>query len=137
VELAGDGSWLSHDERYEAASEFLHIWKGVLAGDKVNLDGKHIKVSDAQLLYPPVSKPYPPLYFGGSSDAAHDLAAEHVDVYLSWGEPPAEVARRLPMCGRGPQTGPHGALWHPSAHHRARNQCRSLGCGRPADQPTG
>lgn len=95
VELAGDGSWLSHDERYEAASEFLHIWKGVLAGDKVNLDGKHIKVSDAQLLYPPVSKPYPPLYFGGSSDAAHDLAAEHVDVYLSWGEPPAEVAKKI------------------------------------------
>jgi len=95
VELAGDGSWLAHDERYEAASEFLQVWKGVLAGERVNLDGKHIKVSDAQLLYPPVSKPYPPLYFGGSSDAAHDLAAEHVDVYLSWGEPPAEVARKI------------------------------------------
>jgi len=95
VELAGDGSWLQHDERYEAAAEFLTIWKGVMAGEKVDLDGKHIQVKDAQLLFPPVSKPWPPLYFGGSSSAAHDLAAEHVEVYLSWGEPPAEVARKI------------------------------------------
>ncbi len=95
VELAGDGSWLQHDERYEAAAEFLTIWKGVMAGEKVDLDGKHIQVKDAQLLFPPVSKPWPPLYFGGSSNAAHDLAAEHVEVYLSWGEPPAEVARKI------------------------------------------
>lgn len=95
TELAGDGSWLSHDERYEAASEFLQVWKGVLAGDTVSLDGKHIKVKDASVLYPPVNKPYPPLYFGGSSDAAHDLAAEHVDVYLTWGEPPEEVAKKI------------------------------------------
>ncbi|WP_122857036.1 LLM class flavin-dependent oxidoreductase, partial [Pseudomonas viridiflava] len=46
-------------------------------------------------LYPPIQKPYPPLYFGGSSDAAHDLAADQVDVYLTWGEPPAAVAQKL------------------------------------------
>ncbi|MFC3532877.1 FMNH2-dependent alkanesulfonate monooxygenase [Vogesella facilis] len=95
VELAADGSWLKHDERYQAASEFLQVWKGVLAGDTVDLDGKHIKVQGAQQLFPPLSKPYPPLYFGGSSEAAHELAAEHVDVYLSWGEPLEEVARKI------------------------------------------
>jgi alkanesulfonate monooxygenase len=42
-----------------------------------------------------VQTPYPPLYFGGSSDAGQDVAAEHCDVYLTWGEPPAEVAAKL------------------------------------------
>ena len=36
---------------------------------------------------------YPPLYFGGSSDAGIDVAAAQVDKYLTWGEPPAQVGR--------------------------------------------
>jgi alkanesulfonate monooxygenase len=35
------------------------------------------------------------LYFGGSSDAAQDLAAEQVEMYLTWGEPPAAVAEKI------------------------------------------
>ena len=35
------------------------------------------------------------MYFGGSSPAAHDLAAEQVETYLTWGEPPAEVAKKV------------------------------------------
>ena len=95
VELVGDGCWLSHDERYEAASEFLDVWKGVLSGQVVDLEGKHITVKGAQQLFPPVSQPHPPVYFGGSSPAAHDLAARHVDLYLSWGEPLDEVAKKI------------------------------------------
>src|ERR1700709_881197 len=49
----------------------------------------------APVLYPPVQAPYPPLYFGGSSDDALDLAAEQIDVYLTWGEPPAAVAEKI------------------------------------------
>jgi alkanesulfonate monooxygenase len=52
-------------------------------------------VKGAKLLYPPVQTPYPPVYFGGSSPAAHELAAEQVDAYLTWGEPPAEVAKKV------------------------------------------
>lgn len=94
-ELKGDGLWSSHDERYEITREFLDIWRRTLQGEAVNFEGKHIKVEDARVLYPPVQAPYPPLYFGGSSPAAHDLAAEQVDVYLSWGEPPAAVAEKI------------------------------------------
>lgn len=95
VELEGEGQWENHDERYEITHEFLRIWRGVLAGETVDLDGKHIKVKGASVLYPPVQKPHPPLYFGGSSNAAHDLAAEHIDVQLSWGEPPAALAEKI------------------------------------------
>jgi alkanesulfonate monooxygenase len=33
------------------------------------------------VIYPALQQPHPPLYFGGSSEAAMDLAAEQVDVY--------------------------------------------------------
>ena len=39
--------------------------------------------------------PVPPIYFGGASPAAEEVAAAGVDVYLAWGEPPAMVAERL------------------------------------------
>ena len=33
--------------------------------------GKHLRIENGTLLYPPVQKPYPPLYFGGSSRRRH------------------------------------------------------------------
>ena len=95
AELAGDGVHLNHDERYELTDEFLRVWRGILSGQTVTLNGKHLKVKDAKVLYPPIQKPYPPLWFGGSSEAAHELAAEQLDTYLTWGEPPAAVAEKI------------------------------------------
>ncbi|MCQ4276156.1 FMNH2-dependent alkanesulfonate monooxygenase [Stutzerimonas degradans] len=94
-ELAADGLNLSHAERYEAAVEFTRIWRRVLEGETVDLDGKHLQVKGAKLLYPPIQKPRPPLYFGGSSEAAHELAAEQVELYLTWGEPLDAVAEKI------------------------------------------
>ncbi len=94
-DMAADGTFLSHDERYEHAREFLDVWTRLLAGEEVTHEGKHIHVKGAKQLFPPVQQPHPPIYFGGSSDAAHDLAAERVELYLTWGEPPAEVAKKF------------------------------------------
>jgi alkanesulfonate monooxygenase len=94
-ELEGDGLFVSHDERYEITDEFLRIWRATLAGETFDYSGKHLRVKGAKVLYPPVQNPHPPLYFGGSSEAAHELAAEQVDVYLTWGEPPAAVAAKI------------------------------------------
>ena len=95
VELKGDGLWLGHDERYVMTSEFLEIWRRVMSGEKVDFKGQHYHVEDARLAFPPVQKPYPSLWFGGSSPAGIDVAAEHCDVYLTWGEPPADVAAKI------------------------------------------
>jgi alkanesulfonate monooxygenase len=95
AEAEGDGVFLSHDERYAATHEFLHIWRRVLQQETVDFAGKYLSVRGAKVLYPPVQKPYPPLYFGGSSEAAQELAAEHIDVYLTWGEPPRDVAQKV------------------------------------------
>ncbi len=95
VELKGDGQWLAHDERYVLTAEFLDVWRRVMAGESVNFQGRHIHVEDARLAFPPVQSPYPPLWFGGSSPAGIEVAAEHCDVYLTWGEPPADVAAKI------------------------------------------
>ncbi|MDR3399024.1 MAG: FMNH2-dependent alkanesulfonate monooxygenase [Pandoraea sp.] len=95
TELAADGVYYAHDERYAAGDEFLSIWRRLLQGEKVDFDGRHLKVTGAQNFFEPATQPYPPLYFGGSSPAAHELAARHVDAYLSWGEPPQAVAAKI------------------------------------------
>lgn len=95
VELAGDGVHLSHDERYELTDEFLTVWRRALAGETVDFRGKHLAIDGAKLLIPGVQRPYPPLYFGGSSPAAQQVAARHVDLYLTWGETPTQVAAKI------------------------------------------
>lgn len=99
AELEGDGVYLDHASRYEQSAEFIRIWREILTrsheGQSFDYEGKHLSVKGAKLLYPPVQQPYPPVWFGGSSAAAHDLAAEQVDAYLTWGEPPAEVAKKI------------------------------------------
>ena len=94
-ELAGDGVFLDHTERYEASAEFTRVWRRLLEGETVTFEGKHIHVRDAKLYFPPVQQPRPPLYFGGSSDVAQDLAAEQVDLYLTWGETPELVKEKI------------------------------------------
>jgi alkanesulfonate monooxygenase len=98
-ELAGDGFFLDHEQRYEVSSEFMHIWRELLArsheGDTLDFAGEHLRVQGGKLLYPPLQKPYPPTFFGGSSEAAHELAAAQLDTYLTWGEPPAAVAEKV------------------------------------------
>ncbi|MBE9160428.1 FMNH2-dependent alkanesulfonate monooxygenase [Nodosilinea sp. LEGE 06152] len=94
-ELAGDGLHLSKQERYELTGEFLEVWRGVMQQQVVDFEGQHLTVKGAKLLFPPVQAPYPPLYFGGSSAIAKEIAAQHVDLYLTWGEPPAQVAEKI------------------------------------------
>jgi alkanesulfonate monooxygenase len=95
TELAGDGVFLGHDERYAQTDEFLSIWRRLLQGEEVTFEGEYLKTEAAKLMFPPVQEPYPPLYFGGSSPAAQQIAADHIDVYLTWGEAPDEVARKI------------------------------------------
>lgn len=94
-ELAADGAFFSHDGRYENADEFLTVWKRLMEGETVDFQGKHVRVEGARNYHPGPQKPWPPLYFGGSSEAAHELAGKHVDFYLTWGEPPAAVAEKI------------------------------------------
>lgn len=95
AELAAEGVHFSHDQRYQAADEYLTVWRKLFAGESVNYDGEFHHIKGAKNFFAPVQKPYPALYFGGSSPAAHELAGKHVDAYLTWGEPPQAVAEKI------------------------------------------
>ena len=95
ADLAGDGLTLGHDERYEQADEFLRIWRGMMAGETVDFEGRYLRSTGGKLLFPPVQAPHPPVYFGGSSPTGHALAAAQADVYLTWGEPLDQVAEKI------------------------------------------
>ncbi len=98
-ELEGDGFFAYHAERYAVTDEFLRIWRSVFekshSGESVDFEGKHLRAKGAKLFFPPVQTPHPPLYFGGSSEVARQIAAEQLDVYLTWGEPLADVAEKI------------------------------------------
>jgi alkanesulfonate monooxygenase len=92
TDLEADGLFLSHDQRYAQTSEFLKIWRAIVSGQPIDFQGEHLSSRNATPLpFPPVQQPYPPLYFGGSSTAGIEVAAE----YLTWGEPPTQVAEKF------------------------------------------
>lgn len=95
VENAGDGLHLSHDDRYRLTDEFLTAWRSIMQGERTDVQGDFLDIRGGHLIHRGVQVPYPPLWFGGSSPAAIQVAARHVDAYLSWGEPPAQVAEKL------------------------------------------
>jgi alkanesulfonate monooxygenase len=86
------GDALGKDDRYARAGEFMEVMRALWTGEPVNYSGEHVQVEDALLPDPP---PWPEVYLGGSSPAALDVAARQADVYLTWGEPPEQVAEKL------------------------------------------
>ncbi|MCD7034636.1 FMNH2-dependent alkanesulfonate monooxygenase [Metabacillus sp. GX 13764] len=95
VEQAGFGNYLKHDERYDMTDEFLTVWRDLLQGKTVDFHGKHVSVTGAEVPEQPVQKPYPPLFFGGSSEAGKNVGLKHADVHLLWGEPPEKIKEKV------------------------------------------
>jgi alkanesulfonate monooxygenase len=87
------GDHLSKAARYARCDEFLSVVRRLWAGETVSHRGTHLDIESAQL--PTLPVPVPPLYFGGSSAEAGPVAAAHADVYLTWGEPLAAVAKKI------------------------------------------
>ena len=89
--LEKDGIFLGHRERYEQTAEFLDIFRHLATGETVMREGKYLPIKGGKLRFPFVQKPHAPIWFGGSSEIAREIAGEHVDVYLAWGEPPQQL----------------------------------------------
>ena len=87
------GDYLDHDQRYSRTAEFLEVLRGASTGEQYDFKGEHFTVEGATAR--PSEWGLPPLFFGGASPAAEDVAAKHVDVYLAWGETPPQLAIRI------------------------------------------
>ncbi|QUY62779.1 LLM class flavin-dependent oxidoreductase [Gulosibacter molinativorax] len=85
------GDRVDHDQRYARANEYVSVLRGLATGEHVDFLGNHFTIEDAFL---PTATTMPPVYLGGSSDAAIEMAAEQADVFLTWGEPVAQAAAK-------------------------------------------
>src|SRR6202167_155480 len=97
VEQRRFGDHLDHDQRYSRTEEFLAVLRGVSAEESqqrpFSFAGKHYEIEDASIGFG--SYALPQIFFGGASPAAERTAARQADVYLAWGETPAQIAERL------------------------------------------
>lgn len=94
-EQRGYGDFLSHDERYERAEEFLAVCKAFWRGDgDVNFAGKHYRVEEGKLATPFVSpdRQSPEIYVSGHSDSSEQLAYSQGTCWLRVAEDPAKLA---------------------------------------------
>ncbi|MFT4266336.1 MAG: LLM class flavin-dependent oxidoreductase [Xenophilus sp.] len=95
--LEAGGVHLQHDERYAHGDEYLGVLRRLLAapGEGIDHKGKYLDIRGARGVGPAIQSPYPPLWVGGSSPVAMELAAKHADVYASWAEPLDKHAAHL------------------------------------------
>lgn len=93
--LSAYGMHLDHDARYALSDEFLQVLRPLLNEESVNFKGEHLDVENAKLALSNGGYPPPPLWFGGSSESAQEVAAKHIDTYLSWGETPPQAAEKI------------------------------------------
>lgn len=83
------GAPLDGEPRYARTAEVMTILRELLSGRPVDHDGEHYRL---QLEPPRIAVERaaarggeaPPFYFGGLSEPARAVAAEHADVYLMW-----------------------------------------------------
>ncbi len=91
-----EGDFLSHDARYRRTAEYMallrKLWSSTEAFD---FEGEFYQAQDAALPFGPATEEGIPLFFGGASEAAVQVGAEHADVYMLWGEPLAQARERL------------------------------------------
>lgn len=92
VEQRAYGDQLAHDDRYARTGEFLHVLRGVWDEPPFSFEGVHYTVDDAG--FPALAARRPPIYFGGASPAAEQVAVRYADVYLAWGEPVEALVER-------------------------------------------
>jgi alkanesulfonate monooxygenase len=96
AEQEGDGDFSPKDERYRRASEYLDVMRRAWTNRApFDYDGVFYKVRGAQSDVYPMQTPYPQLLFGGASDGALAMGAEHCDTYAMYAEPLAAARTRI------------------------------------------
>ena len=96
AEQQNDGDFAPKEERYRRAAEYIEVMKlAWISKVRFDFDGAFYKVRGARSDVQPLQQPHPPLFFGGSSEGALAMGAEHCDVFAMFGEPLAATAQRM------------------------------------------
>lgn len=96
AEQRRDGDYLAHDERYARTDEYLQILRRVWT-ETAPFDhkGRFYRFEQAFSEVKPAQKPHVPIYFGGASAPALEVAGKHADVYALWGESKQQVHEQI------------------------------------------
>jgi alkanesulfonate monooxygenase len=95
-ELAAEGIFYPHDERYEVMDETVTVMKRLWTEEQpVTHKGKHFELIESRVLPRPYQQPHPPFYLGGESPAARDVGAKHANTYLLWGDTREKTEERV------------------------------------------
>ncbi|HEY8446050.1 MAG TPA: dimethyl sulfone monooxygenase SfnG [Thermomicrobiales bacterium] len=95
-EFIGYGEpWLDHDERYRRSEEFIRVLKGLWTEETFTFKGDFYRINNAPLKPKPVRKPHPPIFQGGNSKAARQMAARVSDWYFMNGNSVEKVAEQI------------------------------------------
>ena len=90
------GDFDDQDEhRYARTREFMRLVRLLWTREDVTFTGEFFRVERSTCMPRPYQQPCPPLYFGGASPAAEQVAAAEADVQLMWGESLALAAERI------------------------------------------
>ena len=89
------GQVLDSAPRYRRTLEVMSALRALLDGGRVDVDGEFVQLHIDPPRISTVSGRCPPLYFGGLSDDAREVAAAAADVYLMWPDTLAGVAAVL------------------------------------------
>jgi dimethylsulfone monooxygenase len=84
-----------HDDRYARTSEWLDVVNGLWNEPTFSFDGTYYKVEEAALEPKPVQRPRPTIYAGGESPAAKSLISAKCDAWLTHGDPPDVIGRKV------------------------------------------
>lgn len=107
AEQRRDGDYLGHDERYARTDEYLSILRRLWTADApFSHEGRYYRFENGWSDVRPVHQPHLPIFFGGASDIALEVAGKHADVYALWGESLPQVTE-LTQRVRA-QAGSHG-----------------------------
>lgn len=95
AELAADGDFTPHDERYARTDEFITVMKKYWTERQFDHEGDFYRLEGCKPFIRCATQPFPALYAGGASDAAEDVFARQVDCYLLWGESMPQLQERM------------------------------------------
>ncbi len=84
-----------HDDRYARTAEWLAVVDGMWREPVFSYRGKYYQVQEGILEPKPVRRPRPTIYAGGESPAAKALISERCDAWLTHGDPPDVIGRKV------------------------------------------
>jgi len=103
ADQVSDGDFLPKEQRYERTSEYLDILRKSWTEPRpFDYHGNYYHVEGVNQQVRPYQEHGIPVFFGGSSSVALDIAARKADLYAFFGEPVAEIRERIAECGLAP-----------------------------------